>query len=93
MRAALLLPLFLLLGCRKATVVDYCADDPDDCLTCESDADCSFQGNDCTESVICAHDATGLSFIQIGCSEALTYSWPDDADCACVEGACSYTGD
>ena len=88
-----LFALALLTGCRVATIVDYCAEEPADCLVCESDADCSFQGNDCTETVTCAHNQTGLAFIMIGCSDATTYQWPEAAACACVAAACTYAGD
>jgi hypothetical protein len=88
-----LLLLCLLAGCRRATVVDHCAENPDDCLVCAQDADCSLQGNSCLPTVTCAHGQTGLAFVQIGCSEALTYAWPDAADCACVEDACAWVGD
>jgi hypothetical protein len=75
-------------GLVKAEVVDSCVDDPELCPSCESDADCGFQGNACTDVVACAHHDAGLVFTEIGCSEALERRWPDDEACACVDQVC-----
>lgn len=80
--------LALLLACRAAEVQNPCLDDPGLCPACSSDADCSLQGNPCLETVHCAHRDAGLMTIDIGCSEALEYSWPPDDECRCVESAC-----
>jgi hypothetical protein len=79
-------------ACRVATVYEPCVDDPGSCPACAGDEDCSFQGNDCTESVYCAHLDAGLTFIEIGCLESAVYSWPPDDECRCVEAVCRWVG-
>lgn len=83
--------LLLVLACRgQATVQEPCVDDPTRCPACDVDAECVFQGNSCYDTVDCAHVGAGLAYAQLGCSEALEYRWPDDADCACIESVCQY---
>ncbi|MEZ4380182.1 MAG: hypothetical protein R3A79_02450 [Nannocystaceae bacterium] len=85
---ALVAPALSCGGVVKAEVVDVCVDEPERCPACARDDDCSFQGNACTEVVVCAHDDAGLVFVELGCSEALERRWPDDEACACVDQVC-----
>lgn len=80
--------MILLLACRLATPVDACDLDPANCLPCSRDADCGYSGNPCLETVYCAHKDAQIAVIEIGCSSALEYAWPDEASCRCVENAC-----
>jgi hypothetical protein len=85
--------LLLFLACRVPDRVDACdlrSDDPelDMCPACTTDAECSWVGNPCTDAVYCAHKDAPLAVIAIGCSKAMEYRWPSEADCGCVEGAC-----
>jgi hypothetical protein len=77
-------------ACRVATVYEPCVDDPGACPACAGHDECSFQGNDCTDAVYCAHVESGLSFIEIGCVEASEYSWPPDEECRCIDGVCRW---
>jgi hypothetical protein len=77
-------------ACRLATVYEPCVDDPGSCPICSSDDECTFQGNECTDSVYCAHVDSGLSFIEIGCLEGSEYAWPPDDECRCVEATCQW---
>ncbi|MDP2310283.1 MAG: hypothetical protein Q8P18_29980 [Pseudomonadota bacterium] len=83
--------LALLIACRVAEVVDYCVDEPEACAGCMSDEDCLYAGNACTEAVYCTQSGAGPSVIQIGCSEAIEYAWPEPDTCGCVEGVCRST--
>ena len=78
--------MLLLLACRTAEVVDWCADTA--CSTCADDAACAYQGNACTETVYCAPTDASIMVIDIGCSPELEYAWPDPATCRCVDGSC-----
>ncbi len=75
-------------ACRVATTVNWCVENPGECATCETDGDCAYSGNPCTETVYCAHDAAEIAVVQIGCDAAIEYAWPDDATCACSAGVC-----
>ena len=80
--------LSLLLACRIATVVNACDEDAAWCLPCASDDECVLMGNPCLETVYCAAEGAPIATIEIGCSEALEYDWPDDSACTCQEGHC-----
>lgn len=86
-----MLLLIALLSCRLATVSEPCVDDPQLCPACESDNDCAFMGNSCYETVDCAHVDAGLAYPELGCSQALEYSWPDDSECVCRASVCRYS--
>lgn len=90
MMVRLVVPCFatLLAACRVATPIDACDLGEEYCPSCSSDAECSWGGNACTESVYCGHQDAGVAVVQIGCSKALEYRWPDAAACGCVEGVC-----
>lgn len=80
----------LLSGCRDATVIDACLEEPERCLPCAGDQDCTYQGNACTETVYCAHVEAEIPVVQIGCSGALEYDWPEPESCICQEGSCHH---
>ena len=89
--AMVIAALALLAGCRgRAEVVNHCVDNPGECAPCASAADCVFTGNACTETVYCTQRGAGVAVIEIGCDEALEYSWPDAEECACVASVCRY---
>jgi hypothetical protein len=83
--AFLLTLLGLLFGAchRPAEVIDACAQNKDLCLPCKSDADCHFTGNPCLSTVHCAHKDALIAVAELGCSEEIEYSWPDDDECVC----------
>ncbi len=93
--------LLALVACQgQAEVVDICDTVSEDtvdtgiyavCQPCKSDSDCAFQGNSCTETTYCAHVDASIAVVEIGCSKALEYKWPDDEDCLCVDQECHYT--
>lgn len=83
----------MLAGCRSAEVVNHCLNADENCLPCASAADCGFTGNACTKTVFCAHREADISVVQIGCDEAIEYSWPDPEECACVASVCQYAAD
>lgn len=90
--------LLLVLGChREADVVDCLdpglAEDTAACPECSGDGACAFGGNSCTETVYCAPVDGEIAVVQIGCSEALTYRWPDEEECVCDAGVCVYSDD
>jgi hypothetical protein len=88
----LALALSLLASCRgQANVVDHCIQNPGACPPCASSAECTFTGNPCTETVFCTHRSAGVAVIEIGCDEALEYSWPDAEECACAASTCRHT--
>ena len=80
---------FALSGCRQATVVDGCDVSEEACLACSTSDECAFTGNECLETVYCAHVDAPINVIEIGCEDIAEYSWPDAENCACVEGYCS----
>jgi len=90
----------VLMGCQgQADVVSICETTDEEtrdtgefgvCHPCESDSDCVFTGNACTETVFCANRDDSIAVIEIGCSKALEYKWPDDEDCLCVDSECRY---
>lgn len=82
--------LSLLAGCRSAEVVNHCLEASGNCAPCASNADCGFSGNPCTEKVFCAHRDAPITVIEIGCDEAIEYSWPEPEECACVASVCRY---
>ncbi len=84
-----MLALTLLLACRTATIVDACDEDLAFCLPCETDAECVLGGNPCLETVYCQHEDAGIAVIEIGCSAAVEYRWPDASACTCEAGVCS----
>ncbi len=75
-------------GIVRAEVEDVCLDDDDTCPVCESDDECVFMGNPCTDYVACAHTDAELAFVDIGCSEALERRWPEPEECGCVQQVC-----
>jgi len=75
-------------GINRAEVDDVCLGDDDTCPACASDDDCVFMGNPCTDYVACAHGDAELSFVELGCSEALERRWPDPEECACIDQVC-----
>jgi len=88
-RSALYLALVLLAaGCRVAEPVDLCLREPGRCPLCASDVECVFAGNPCQKHVYCIHRDTEFAVSQEGCSDALSYEWPDDGDCVCREEVC-----
>lgn len=90
LRELTVLVVLLAPACRVADVFEPCVDDPGSCPACAGDDDCAFQGNDCTDSVACAHVEAGLAFIDIGCLEGSEYAWPPDDECRCVEAVCRW---
>lgn len=78
-----------LLACRMATPVSACDLDEANCIACQRDAECGYTGNACTETVYCAHQDASIAVIEIGCSKAVEYQWPDASTCGCVDGFCA----
>jgi len=83
--------LLLFAGCRSAEVRNFCLEAEGNCPPCASNAECVFAGNSCTETVFCVRSGSAPAVIQIGCSEALEYSWPDPEECACIDSVCRYS--
>ena len=78
----------LLMACRVATVQDLCVEQPELCPACAEDTECVYGGNNCYETVDCLHQDAEVAYPDLGCSDALTYRWPDPETCGCVEGVC-----
>ena len=86
---ALALTMVVAPACTKAaTPVDYCLEDPDNCPACAADADCSWSGNSCYDTVYCVSEGTELAHPMLGCSPALEHPWPEPEACACVDEVC-----
>jgi hypothetical protein len=76
-----------------ADVYDLCDPGPPDtgdCLECSVDDDCHITGNPCLASAWCANRDAEVVTVQLGCSEAMEYRWPDDETCRCQGGTCTY---
>jgi hypothetical protein len=81
----------LLAGCRSAEVVNHCLQADGNCPPCSFNSECGFTGNPCAKNVVCVHRDVPIASVDIGCDEAIEYSWPDPEECACVSSVCQYT--